>query len=313
MRLLVTGGAGFIGSNLVWSLSDDHEILVVDDLSTGKIDNLPVDVEVRRLDVLDPELMRIVNSFCPHAIVHLAAQASVSRSLADPQLDWAVNVEGTRAVALAAAAAGVQRVLSASSAAVYGNPSELPLTESAQKLPESPYGHSKLAAELALSEELSRTNVDFASLRFSNVYGPRQDAQGEGGVVAVFCDAMARGEAPTIFGSGLQTRDFVYVGDVVNAISTALSFEGALREGAGTGPAYNISTGSRVSVRDLADNVAELAGLDVSIPHAPAREGDIMHSALDPHKARAVFGWDARTPLRRGLVRTYEWFAESSA
>lgn len=312
MRVLITGGAGFIGSNLARALVGEHEVGVIDDLSTGKQANLPDGVWFRRLDLLDPALDENVASFAPDVVVHLAAQASVAESLKDPARDWAVNVDGTAAVARASHAAGAFRMISASSAAVYGEPSELPLTESAQKLPLSPYGRSKLAAETILAQTLASTKSDFASMRFSNVYGPRQDWRGEGGVVAVFCGMMAASQAPLIHGTGEQTRDFIYVGDVVAAITAAILTEASLRDGQGFGPAYNISSGTRTSINELASVVSEATGYSAELAHAPWREGDIMHSALDPHKARTVFSWDARVPLKVGIAKTVEWLSESA-
>jgi UDP-glucose 4-epimerase len=226
----------------------------------------------------------------------------------DPDRDWAVNVDGTRAVARAALTAGATRVVSASSAAVYGEPVHVPLAEGDRKLPTNPYGRSKLAAEESLAEELASSAVDFASFRFSNVYGPRQDAQGEGGVVAVFCSKMAAGEPPVVFGSGAQTRDFIFVGDVVSAIVSALHADPMLREGLGDGPAYNISTGQRTSVDGLLTMLRGVSGYYGPTTDEPPRTGDILDSALDPAKARAVFGWDARVPLETGLAMTYRWF-----
>ncbi len=312
MRLLITGGAGFIGSNLAWALVGEHEILVVDDLSTGSSANLHPEVDFAHLDILDERIMKEFERFGPEVVVHLAAQSSVPVSLRDPELDWRTNVEGTRAVAIAAREAGARLVLSASSAAVYGDPVELPLAETARKSPESPYGHSKLAAEEVLAAELTSGDVDFASFRFANVYGPRQDAQGEGGVVAIFASSMVDGKAPVLFGSGEQTRDFIYVGDVISAVAAAISTEHRLCEGRGRGPAYNISTGSSVSVLELVELLRAASGYAGPVQHAPARAGDVPHSVLDPAKALEVFGWDARVPLDAGIAATYGWFAESS-
>jgi len=310
MRVLVTGGAGFIGSNLVDALVDSgHEVGVVDDLSAGSMRNLGSDVWFRRLDILDRRFPAAMVEFEPEAVVHLAAQASVVASLRDPERDWAVNAEGTRLVAVSAVAVGVRRMISASSAAVYGDPAELPLTEASSKSPVNPYGESKLAAEELLAQELAPAGVDFASFRFANVYGPRQDWQGEGGVVAVFCGVLAEGRSPTIHGAGEQTRDFVYVGDVVSAIMCALESDQQLSAPDVGGPAYNISTGQRTSVEQLAEEIGKAAGFAGSFQYAPSREGDIEHSVLDPSKARSVFAWDARTPLDHGLALTYEWFA----
>jgi len=314
MRILVTGGAGFIGANLVWSLVRDYEVGIIDNLSTGSIDNVHPAAWFRTLDILDDGLAAAFEEFRADVVIHLAAQSSVAASLKDPARDWEVNAEGTRKVAALAAATGATRVICASSAAVYGDPgaSELPLRETAQKAPLSPYGRSKLASEEMLASELVSTGVDFASFRFSNVYGPRQDALGEGGVVAMFCSALARGESPTIFGTGRQTRDFVYVGDVVGALTAATFTEARLREGSPGGPAYNIATGFESSVEDLATMLRPVGGFTGPIEYASAREGDIERSALDPSKARDVFAWDARVPLERGLPLTYRWFAQKA-
>lgn len=310
MRVLVTGGAGFIGSNLVQALSPDRTG-VIDDLSSGKQHNLMPGVWFRQLDILDPGLSSAFSEFDPDVVVHLAAQPSVAESLRNPERDWAVNVEGTRAVARAAADVGARLMLSASSAAVYGDPVALPLLETTQKAPMSPYGRSKMAAESVIAEVLAGTKTDFASLRFANVYGPRQDAQGEGGVVAVFCSMLAAGKAPIIHGTGEQTRDFIFVGDVVGALLAAIAHEGSsLREGSGSGPAYNIATGSQTSVNQLAELLAKKAGFTGQFEHVEAREGDIEHSVLNPRKARDQFAWDARADLARGLDMTYKWFRD---
>ena len=310
MRVLVTGGAGFIGSNLVDALVDGgHVVGVIDDLSAGSMDNLEHDVWFRQLDILDPRFPSAVVEFEPEAVVHLAAQASVVVSLKDPERDWSVNADGTRIVAAAAVTAGARRMISASSAAVYGEPVELPLVETSGKSPINPYGTSKLAAEEMLAQELAPAGVDFASFRFANVYGPRQDWQGEGGVVAVFCGMLAEGRTPTIHGTGEQTRDFIFVGDIVAAIMAALATEVRLSAPESGGPAYNISTGEPTTVVQLAETLGKIAGFVGTFQHSAAREADIEHSVLDPAKARLVFGWDARVPLDRGLAPTYEWFA----
>ena len=313
MRVLVTGGAGFIGANLVWSLADEYEVGVVDDLSSGNSSNVHPATWFRKMDVLDEGFVDAVSEFAPDMIVHLAAQASVAASLMNPERDWAVNVDGTRRVARLAAELGVSKVISASSAAVYGETPEedLPISETAQKSPMSPYGRSKLAAEEALAAELSATPVDFASFRFSNVYGPRQDWRGEGGVVAVFCAALAEGSAPTIFGTGRQTRDFVYVGDVVHAITCAMFSEARLRDGEPGGPAYNISAGTESSIETLMSLLRPVSGYTGALQYSAAREGDIGRSSLDPSKAVRVFQWDARVPLEKGLPLTYRWFQQN--
>lgn len=311
MRVLVTGGAGFIGSNLVQALlsSGLHEVAVVDDLSTGKAEHIDPRTAFRKLDILDPAFPAFVAEFAPEAVVHLAAQASVGESIRDPERDRAVNAGGTRLVAEAARDAGALRMLSASSAAVYGEPEVVPLPETARKAPENPYGASKLEAEGLLAETLRGTGTDFASFRFSNVYGPRQDAQGEGGVVAIFCDRIAAGQPPVVNGDGAQTRDFIYVGDIVAAIIAALGAEGPLAGEGADGPAYNISTGAETSVNELLMALRQASSYFGPADSRPASDGDVARSALDPSKAREAFGFSAGVSLEAGIALTWRWFS----
>jgi len=314
MRVLVTGGAGFIGSNLVHALlSGGNEVGIIDDFSTGSMPNVHPAAWLRRMDVLDPGLPDAVAEFAPDAVVHLAAQTDVSRSFADPERDRAVNVDGTAAVARAAAAAGARRVLSASSAAVYGPPEQLPIPETAPKHPANPYGASKLAAEAALADVLAGTEVDFASMRFANVYGPRQDWRGEGGVVAIFAAALAADERPVIFGDGRQTRDFVYVGDVVAFIVAALNSDGPLAGPMPDGPAYNVSTGKRTSIAQVAAYLNAASQVLKQPELREARPGDVADSALDPAKAAAAVGWVAHQPIENGLAFTWRWMCANRA
>lgn len=311
MRIVVTGGAGFIGGNLVHAmLGGGADITVIDDLSTGSMDNVHPATTFRRLDVRTPEAAEAIVAARPDVIVHLAAQVSVAASIEDPAFDRSVNIDGTRAVAEAAVAAGARRVLFASSAAVYGEPHELPLTEESPTAPVVPYGASKLEAEGVLSEVLRPAGVDFATLRFSNVYGPRQRAEGEGGVVAEFASRMTAGVTPVIYGSGRQTRDFIYVADVVNAIATALAADSALAAPGPNGPAYNVSTGVETSVNMLAEGLRVALRFPGAIEHAEARDGDVEASVLSPEKAAATFGWRAAVELQSGLAATAAWFAQ---
>jgi UDP-glucose 4-epimerase len=313
MRVLVTGGAGFIGGALVHALlGGGGEVMVVDDLSTGSIDNLHPAAGFRTIDVTGPGLANVVIGYGPEVVVHFAAQVSVAASIADPDFDWRVNVEGTRAVAAAAVAAGARRVLFASSAAVYGEPQELPLTEESPTEPAVPYGRSKLAAEGVLAEVLRPAGVDFACLRFANVYGPRQRAEGEGGVVAEFGSRMARGVTPTIFGSGTQTRDFIFVADIVSACAAAAAFEGTLAQPGANGPAYNISTGRATSVNALGEGLRVAMRYPGEIARGQAREGDVAASVLSPRKAADTFGWKAAVDLQAGLGATAAWFSQQS-
>jgi UDP-glucose 4-epimerase len=286
------------------------EITIIDDLSTGSMDNVHPAAAFRCLDVTDEEAATAIIGARPEVVIHLAAQVSVAASLADPAHDRRVNVEGTRAVAEAAIAAGARRVIFASSAAVYGEPAELPLTEESPTEPAVPYGHSKLEAERVLAEVLRPAGVDFACLRFANVYGPRQRSDGEGGVVAEFASRMASGTAPVIFGTGAQTRDFIFVADVVSACVMAAEYEGVSAGPGANGPAYNISTGRSTSVSMLAEGLRVAMRYAGDIQHAAARDGDVEASVLAPDKAAETFGWHAAADLQRGLGATGAWFLQ---
>ena len=202
-------------------------------------------------------------------------------------------------------------MLSASSAAVYGEPARIPIAEDAPKAPANPYGSSKLEAERALVEELADTRTDFASLRFSNIYGPRQDSAGEGGVVAIFFGRMSAGLAPVIHGSGRQTRDFIYVGDVVAAVLDAIEATARLSGESLEDGAYNISTGTEVSVNELFASMRACAGYFGPAESAPAPEGDVARSALDPAKAERAFGWKSAVSLEQGLASTWRWYSST--
>jgi UDP-glucose 4-epimerase len=309
VKVLVTGGAGFIGGNLVHTLVGiGGEVTVIDDLSSGTVENLHPAASFRTLDITDPALADVFADARPEVVVHLAAQPSVAASIEDPERNRLVNVEGTRAVAAAAVDAGARLVLFASSAAVYGEPSELPLVETSSKAPENPYGESKLEGESVLAEVLRPAGVDFACLRFANVYGPRQRAEGEGGVVAVFAARMAAGLPPIVQGTGQQTRDFVFVGDVISAILAAMDALGPLALPGADGPAYNVSTGIETSVNMLVQHLRGGLRYRGGMESADPRPGDVERSVLDPVKAARVFGWRAEADLERGLGRTASWF-----
>ncbi|MEX2108813.1 MAG: NAD-dependent epimerase/dehydratase family protein [Solirubrobacterales bacterium] len=306
MRALVTGGAGFIGSNLVDALlARGDEVAVVDDLSTGRRENLDgalaAGAELAELDIREAAALAEATAQArPEVIFHLAAQIDVRKSIADPAFDAAINVGGTANVLEAARKAGVGRVVFTSTGgAIYGEGAdkELPLSEGAAVEPLSPYGQSKFAAEgyLALYERLY--GLSTVSLRLGNVYGPRQDPLGEAGVIAIFCGRLRGGERPTVFGDGKQTRDYIYVGDVV-AAELAAAGSGA------TGP-VNIGTGIETDVLELARLLGELGEAEGFEPElAPARVGEVQAISIDPARAERELGWRAETALEEGLRLT---------
>ncbi len=308
MRTLVTGGAGFIGSNLVDALlARGDEVTVVDDLSTGRLSNLDAALaagaELRELDIRDAaSLAALAAERKPETVFHLAAQIDVRRSIEDPAWDAAVNVGGTANVLEAARAAGSGRVVFVSTGgAIYGEGEgqELPLDEGAPIAPMSAYGQSKYAAEgyLALYERLY--GISGVALRLGNVYGPRQDPLGEAGVIAIFCGLLRSGGSPTVFGDGRQTRDYVYVGDVVAA---ALAAAGSTA----TGP-INIGTGRETDVLELAATLKQLGGSEDFEPEfAPPRAGEVQRIALDATRAQRELGWRAEVALDEGLRLTLD-------
>ncbi len=303
-RALVTGGAGFIGAHLVTRLVDEGtEVLVVDDLSTGKLARLAPArrtglVQTHQLDIRAQELSQAARRFGPEVVFHLAANASVARSVEDPRYDESVNVGGTVAVLGAAVEAGAARIVFTSSAAVYGDPRSVPVPEKAARRPQSPYGIGKDAAERWFPYYRNEYGLDFTILIPANVYGPGQTAEGEAGVVAAFAAALAAGRPPRIDGDGSQTRDFVFVEDVVDAL---------VRAGErGGGRTLNVGTGGETSVVELYGLLARITGFDGKPRQGPPRPADIVRSALDPSAAKRHLGWEPFTPLATGLRRVVE-------
>ncbi len=304
MTALVTGGAGFIGSNLVDALIERGEdVVVVDDLSTGRRANLDgalaQGAALHELDVCDADALRaLFAEVRPELVFHLAAQIDVRRSVADPAADARVNVEGTINVLAAAQASGARRVVySATGGAVYGEAEQVPTPEDAPAQPLAPYGQGKLSGEGYLALFTRLHGLSTVSLRYANVYGPRQDPLGEGGVIAIFCGCFAEGRTPTIYGDGEQTRDYVYVGDVVAANLRAAELE--------VGGSINVGTGVETSVLDLVEAFRGLDGGEAFAPvHAPARQGEVLRSCLDASRARELLGWEPQVPLAEGLRRT---------
>jgi UDP-glucose 4-epimerase len=304
MKAFVTGGAGFIGSNLVDALVErGDDVAVVDDLSTGKASNLEGAIAggavLHEADIRDGErLAGLVEAFAPDVIFHLAAQIDVRRAVADPAFDAQVNVGGTINVLEAARRARVPRVVNSSTGgAIYGDAGTIPTPEDHLAAPMAPYGQSKLAAEGYLGLYARLHGLSSVSLRYANVYGPRQDPHGEGGVVAIFCGKLVEGGTPVAFGDGRQTRDFIYVGDVVSANLAAAGTDWA--------GSCNVGTGTETSVIELADALRAFGnGTPFELSYAPARTGEIERSAVDPALAREVLDWRAEVGLADGLERT---------
>jgi UDP-glucose 4-epimerase len=305
VRALVTGGAGFIGSNLVDALvARGHEVTVIDDLSTGKRENLDAGVaggaELVEADIRDAAGTRdVVARVGPEVVYHLAAQIDVRKSAADPAADARINVEGTINLLEAARAAGVRRFVNTSTGgAVYGEGQILPAPEDHPVAPEAPYGQSKFAAEgyCALFGRLH--GLSTVSVRYGNVYGPRQDPLGEAGVIAIFCGRLLAGERPIVFGDGLQTRDYVHVDDVVTANLAATESDAS--------GSFNVGTGIETTVLELVEALAPHATAPFEPDHRPERPGEVRRIALDCTRAREELGWESRVGLEDGLTQTLE-------
>ncbi|HEX6310952.1 MAG TPA: NAD-dependent epimerase/dehydratase family protein [Acidimicrobiia bacterium] len=309
MRALVTGGAGFIGSALTDRLlAEGSSVDVVDDLSTGSLANL-ADARAQRsgrfrfhrLDIRAPAMVDLIIHRRPEIIFHLAAQADVRVSVARPTLDAEVNIIGSLNVFQGALSAGTGKVVFAGSGGtLYGVPEDLPVREGHPQRPVSPYGVAKKAVGDYLHYYREVHGLEYTVLALANVYGPRQDPHGEAGVVAIFAGKLLARERPTIFGDGEQTRDFVFVDDVVDAFYRSAEKAGGL--------IVNIGTGEETSVQQLFDRMARVTGFKDPAHYAPVRPGELQRSALDPGRAAIHLGWKPWTPLDDGLRKTLEWF-----
>jgi UDP-glucose 4-epimerase len=314
VKALVTGGAGFIGSTLTDRLlAEGHEVDVVDDLSSGSLANLS-DARAQpgrrfsfhRLDVRSGAMTDLIVHRKPEVIFHLAAQLSVTVSVAKPVLDAEINIIGSLNVCQGAVKANTRKVVFAGSGGtLYGTPESLPLREGHPQHPISPYGVAKKAVGDYLYYYREVHGLDFTVLALANVYGPRQDPQGEAGVVAIFATKVLERDRPTIFGDGEQTRDFVFVDDVVDAFVRATEKGGGLL--------MNIGTGVETSVLELYEAMARLTGYDQPPNQAPERAGELLRSSLDPGRAAIHLGWKPWTALDDGLLRTIDWFRVGDA
>jgi len=326
-RVLVTGGAGFIGSHVTDTfLAAGYEALVIDDLSAGREENVPTGAELEQLDIVDQEVLaRVTRAFRPSVVCHLAAQASVTVSVQEPERDFAVNVRGTFNVVEAAREQGAPVVFASTGGALYGESAPSPSPESTWAEPLAPYGASKLAGEAYVATWGRLHGIRNVVLRLGNVYGPRQSPHGEAGVVAIFSDKLRLGQVPTVFGDGRQTRDYIYVSDVASAF--LLAAESGLAAGEGSGPVaaplvegegegpwtFNVGWGQERSVLDLLEVLQALAPAPVEPVFQPLRPGELTHSALDATRLRRTLGWEPQVGLEEGLTSTYRSYTSAEA
>ncbi len=305
MVIFVTGGAGFIASHVVDKyLELGHEVHVIDNLYSGFEKNINSEAKFHNLDIRSEEFAELVKSEKPDIINHHAAQASVSVSVKEPLLDQDVNIAGTLNLILASVEAGVKKIIYANTGgALFGEPETLPVTESTPIKPESPYAVSKYTAERYLYAYSKLEGIKFTSLRYSNVYGPRQNPHGEAGVVAIFARQLIENREHTIFGNGTKTRDYVYVGDVVEANALALE--------KGDNECVLIGSGEEVQDVEIFKSVRDSLDLDIEPNFGPHRKGDILHMKFDPSLAKEVLGWEPKTKFREGIKKTVEWFEKN--
>ena len=309
MRVLVSGGAGFIGSHTVDALAarGGHDIAVIDDLSAGKRQQVNPRARFYQADLRDaPAVRGVIERERPEVLVHLAAQMDVRRSVADPVFDAQVNLLGLLNLMEAGRERGLRRVVvSSTGGAIYGEQERFPCDEEHPQRPVSPYGIAKLATEKYLFFYQAQYGIDYVALRYANVYGPRQDPHGEAGVVAIFCGRILEGSPVTIYGDGGQTRDYVFVGDVVRANVAAL--------GSSVSGAFNIGTGVETSVNQLYEELARIAGTSRAAEFGPARAGEQRRSVILPERAAKELGWRPQVELADGLAQTLRFFRDRAA
>lgn len=302
MKTLITGGAGFIGSHLVDKLiKQGHKVVVIDNLSTGKKENLNLQAEFYQLDILDSQISEIFKKEKPEIVFHLAAQIDVRKSVADPIEDAKINILGSLNLLESCKKFGVKKIIFASTGgAIYGDADVVPTSEKEPALPISPYGITKLTIEKYLNYYHKVFNLPYISLRLANVYGPRQNSEGEAGVIAIFCDKLFENKQPIIFGDGNQTRDYVFVDDIVEAaiLATENSKVGI----------FNVGTGIEININKLYQLISKKTGKEIKPIFAPAKHGDLKRSCLDCAKIKQELKWSPKYNIEKGLSKTVDWF-----
>ncbi len=303
-KVLVTGGCGFIGSHITEKLIEkDYHVAIIDNLVTGNKDNVSLNnIEFYNQDISDDRVVSLIKEIQPDYIIHQAAQVSVSESVKDMYYDEKVNIQGSLNIIKGAVEANVKKIVFASSAAVYGNPKYLPVDTDHPTNPESPYGLTKLTVEhyLRLASEIY--GIDYTALRYSNVFGPRQDTKGEGGVVAIFSEKIAQNETPVIYGDGHQSRDFIYVEDVANANIAALT--------RGSRMVLNVSRKDTITINELFSIMNNITGASLHPIYEQARTGDIRDSTLCNEQTKRELQWDPEYSLKDGLGKTLEFYSK---
>lgn len=300
MKILVTGGAGFIASHVTDAyIEQGHEVVIVDNLSTGKRENINPKATFYEMDIQDPELKTVFENEKPDVVNHHAAQMDIRKSVADPIYDASVNILGTLNLLQNAVEAKVKKVIFVSSGgAVYGEQEQFPAPETHSTRPLSPYGVTKLTGEKYLHFFHTTYGLKYNVFRYANVYGPRQNPHGEAGVVAIFTTKMLAGETPTINGDGLQTRDYVFVGDLVRANLAVLDFDGV--------EAFNLGTGKETTVNEIFTTLNDVIGCGLAETHGPAKPGEQMRSVVDCSKAGKLLNWKPEINLSEGLKKTID-------